>query len=146
MLTTLREAKLRGARIVAINPLREAGLIRFQHPQKVEDLFEGVALADLYLQVNVGGDIPLLKALMKLIIAAGAVDREFIAEHTVGFEGASGEPGKGVAAGAHRRQRRARERRARSRRRSRSNRAPRSAAGRWGSPSIATAYTTCKRS
>jgi molybdopterin-dependent oxidoreductase alpha subunit len=86
MLTTLREAKLRGARIVAINPLREAGLLRFQHPQKVEDLFEGVALADLYLQVKVGGDIPLLKAMMKLIIEAGAVDHEFIAKHTVGYE------------------------------------------------------------
>ena len=86
MLTTLREAKLRGAKIVAINPLREAGLLRFAHPQKPGDLFGGVALADLYLQVRIGGDIALLKALMKLILEAGAADRDFIERHTTGFE------------------------------------------------------------
>jgi molybdopterin-dependent oxidoreductase alpha subunit len=86
MLTTLREAKLRGAKIIAVNPLREAGLLRFSHPQKPGDLLGGVALSDLYLQVRIGGDIPLLKALMKLILEAGAVDREFIARHTSGFE------------------------------------------------------------
>jgi len=86
MLTTLREAKLRGAKIIAVNPLREAGLLRFAHPQKPGDLFGGVALSDLYLQVRIGGDIPLLKAMMKLIIEAGAVDAEFITRHTSGFE------------------------------------------------------------
>ena len=86
MLTTLREAKLRGAKIVAINPLREAGLLRFSHPQKPGDLFGGVALADLYLQVRIGGDIALLKAMMKIILEAGAIDRDFIERYTVGFE------------------------------------------------------------
>jgi molybdopterin-dependent oxidoreductase alpha subunit len=86
MLTTLREAKLRGAKIIGVNPLREAGILRFSHPQKPGDLFSGVALADLYLQVKVGGDIPLLKAMMKLILEAGAVDGEFVERHTVGFE------------------------------------------------------------
>jgi molybdopterin-dependent oxidoreductase alpha subunit len=86
MLSTLREAKLGGATIMAINPLREAGLLAFQHPQKVQDLVSGVALTDLYLQVRIGGDIALLKAIMKLTLAAGAVDREFIEKHTDGFE------------------------------------------------------------
>ncbi|MEY2930327.1 MAG: hypothetical protein RL033_1076 [Pseudomonadota bacterium] len=86
MLTTLREAKLRGAKIIGVNPLREAGILRFAHPQKPGDLFSGVALADLYLQVKVGGDIALLKAMMKLILEAGAVDHEFIDRHTAGFE------------------------------------------------------------
>ncbi|MEO8183088.1 MAG: FdhF/YdeP family oxidoreductase [Deltaproteobacteria bacterium] len=86
MLTTLREAKLRGAKIVSINPLREAGLLAFAHPQKPGDLFRGVSLTDLYLQVRIGGDIALLKAMMKLILEAGAVDHDFIALHTTGFE------------------------------------------------------------
>ncbi|HKO90464.1 MAG TPA: FdhF/YdeP family oxidoreductase [Polyangiaceae bacterium] len=86
MLTTLREAKLRGAKVVAVNPLREAGLLRFSHPQKPGDLFGGVALADLYLQVRIGGDIALLKAMMKIILEADAIDREFIERYTVGFE------------------------------------------------------------
>jgi molybdopterin-dependent oxidoreductase alpha subunit len=85
MLTTLREAKLRGATLIAINPLREAGLLAFQHPQKPGDIAGGVPLADLYLQVKIGGDIALLKAIMKLAIEAGAADREFIDRHTDGY-------------------------------------------------------------
>ena len=85
MLSTLREAKLAGATLIAINPLREAGLLAFQHPQKARDLLSGVSLADLYLQVRIGGDIALLKAIMKLVIEAGAMDRAFIEQHTDGY-------------------------------------------------------------
>jgi len=86
MLSTLREAKLGGATIMAINPLREAGLLAFQHPQKLADLAGGVSLADLYLQVKIGGDIALLKAIMKLVLEAGAEDRAFIDKHTDGYD------------------------------------------------------------
>jgi molybdopterin-dependent oxidoreductase alpha subunit len=87
MLTTLRAAKRRGATIVAVNPLREPGLLRFRHPQKVADVLGGgVDIADLYLQVRVGGDIALMKGIMKAMVARGAVDRAFIDEHTTGFE------------------------------------------------------------
>jgi molybdopterin-dependent oxidoreductase alpha subunit len=86
MLSTLREAKLGGATIIAINPLREAGLLAFQHPQKPQDLLGGVALADQYLQVRIGGDIALLKAIMKLVIEAGAVDHAFIERHADGYD------------------------------------------------------------
>ena len=34
MLSALEEAKRRGARIIAVNPLPEAGLMRFKNPQK----------------------------------------------------------------------------------------------------------------
>ena len=93
MLTALREAKRRGCTIVAINPLREAGLLRFQHPQKVGDMLgAGVEIADLYLQVRVGGDIALLNGIMKAMLASererpGEVfDAAFIAEYTVGLD------------------------------------------------------------
>src|SRR4029453_3468017 len=87
MLSTLREAKLRGATIVTINPLREAGLLKFAHPQKVGDILTGgVSLTDLYLQVKGGGDVALFKAMMKLILAAGAEDRAFIDQYTDGFD------------------------------------------------------------
>jgi molybdopterin-dependent oxidoreductase alpha subunit len=86
MLTTLREAKLHGATLIAINPLKEAGLMKFSHPQKPQDLLGGVSLADLYLQVRIGGDIALLKAIMKLVIEAKAVDADFIAQHTEGYD------------------------------------------------------------
>jgi molybdopterin-dependent oxidoreductase alpha subunit len=86
MLSALREAKLHGAKLVAVNPLKEAGLMKFSHPQKPTDLLGGVALADLYLQLKIGSDIALLKAIMKLLLEAGAVDSEFVAQHTEGYD------------------------------------------------------------
>ncbi len=94
MLATLQAAKRRGARIVAINPLRERGLVRFAHPQEPAGLLggSGTPIADLYLQVRVGGDVALLKGIMKEVLAleAGApgrvIDWEFVRAHTAGFE------------------------------------------------------------
>ncbi|HEX8069052.1 MAG TPA: FdhF/YdeP family oxidoreductase [Pyrinomonadaceae bacterium] len=93
MLATLQQAKRRGCRIVHVNPLPEAGLHAFKHPQEVLRLFgAGTPLADLFLQVRVNGDVALLKGLMKEVLAAerrapGAVlDHEFIETHTHGFD------------------------------------------------------------
>ncbi len=87
MLTALQAAKRAGAKIAAINPLREAGLLAFRNPQEVRGwLGFGTALADLYLQVRIGGDQALLKGLMKSLVARGALDREFIRERSDGFE------------------------------------------------------------
>jgi len=92
MLTALKHAKANGARIVAVNPLREVGLQRFSHPQSPKDLLTGgVGLTDLYLQVRIGGDVAFLKAALKTLAAReeaapGMVfDAEFIAEHTEGL-------------------------------------------------------------
>jgi hypothetical protein len=61
MLTSLETAKRRGARIIALNPLKEVGLIRFSNPQRpLEWLSGGGALADQYLQVRINGDVAAL--------------------------------------------------------------------------------------
>ena len=93
MLTALQEAKRRGCKIVHVNPLPEAGLARFKHPQNVSDVLgRGTQLSDLFLQVRVNGDVPLLKGLMKEVLEAEArspgqvLDWEFINEKTAGFE------------------------------------------------------------
>lgn len=88
MLTALQKAKRAGAKIVAINPLKEAGLLAFHNPQEARGLL-GIlrtSLADHYLQVRIGGDQALLKGLMKCLIASGAIDREFIRNRCEGFE------------------------------------------------------------
>jgi molybdopterin-dependent oxidoreductase alpha subunit len=87
MLSALEEAKGRGARILAINPLREAGLVRFKNPQKARGVVgHGTALADLHLPVRIGGDLALFQAIGSLLVEWDALDHDFIAEHTVGFE------------------------------------------------------------
>ncbi len=87
MLSALEKAKQRGARILAINPLREAGLVRFKNPQKVRGWAgNGTGLADLHLPVRVNGDLALFQAIAHHLLEWGAVDRDFVERHTQGFE------------------------------------------------------------
>jgi molybdopterin-dependent oxidoreductase alpha subunit len=92
MLSALQAAKRRGARIVAINPLRERGLVRFAHPQRpLEWLGRGTAIADLYLQVRVGGDVALLQGITKAVLEeeerrpGRVLDWPFLSSRTTGF-------------------------------------------------------------
>jgi len=90
MLGTLREAALRGAKIVVFNPVRERGLERFAHPKSVKDMLPGggVNIATHYCQVRVGGDMAAAKGLLKILFEkyADRFDQAFIREHTEGFE------------------------------------------------------------
>ncbi|GGJ79203.1 formate dehydrogenase subunit alpha [Streptomyces camponoticapitis] len=92
MLSALEETKRRGGRIVAINPLPEAGLMRFKNPQKPRGVVgRGTVIADDFLQIRLGGDLALLQALNLLLLEAedakpGAVlNRAFIDSHTKDF-------------------------------------------------------------
>jgi molybdopterin-dependent oxidoreductase alpha subunit len=94
MLSTLQAAKRRGCRIVHINPLPEAGMSRFKHPQEAFDTLvgRGTQLADLFLQVRINGDVALLQGISKEVLEEDArrggnvLERDFIAAHTNGFE------------------------------------------------------------
>jgi len=98
MLTTLREVSKRGAPIIVFNPLRERGLERFtspQHPMEMLTL-SSTPIASTYYQVKVGGDIAVLKGMMKCLVALdkksiaeggpGVLDRGFIKDHTTGID------------------------------------------------------------
>ncbi|MFJ4598521.1 FdhF/YdeP family oxidoreductase [Streptomyces griseoluteus] len=87
MLSALEKAKTAGARIISVNPLPEAGLERFKNPQTPQGMLKGAALTDLFLQIRIGGDQALFRLLNKLILETeGAVDGEFVREHTHGYE------------------------------------------------------------
>lgn len=98
MLSTLRAAARRGAPIVVINPLRERGLERFLSPQHPVDmaLRRPTDIATLYLQPRIGGDVAVMKGMMKTLLALDAqareqggdpvIDHDFIARHTSGYE------------------------------------------------------------
>ncbi|WP_030172546.1 FdhF/YdeP family oxidoreductase [Spirillospora albida] len=88
MLSALERAKQEGARIVAVNPLPEAGLMRFKNPQRPSGLGRGTPLADRFLQIRLNGDLALFQALNRLLLESddpGAIDRGFIDAHTHGF-------------------------------------------------------------
>lgn len=87
MLTALERAVRAGARILAVNPLPEAGLIRFRNPQRPSGVVgRGTPLAERLLQIRVGGDAALFRAIGALLLEWGAVDREFVAGHTEAFD------------------------------------------------------------
>ncbi|SDK90493.1 formate dehydrogenase major subunit [Cryobacterium psychrotolerans] len=93
MLTALEEAKDSGAEIVAVNPLPEAGLHRYKNPQRVKGIIgRGTPIADQHVQIRLGGDMALLQAVSKKVLAAEAqnpgtvLDHEFLAKYCFGLE------------------------------------------------------------
>ncbi|MBL1066861.1 FdhF/YdeP family oxidoreductase [Streptomyces sp. 7-21] len=87
MLTALERAKAAGATILTINPLPEAGMMRFRNPQTPRGLAgPGTQLTDQYLQIRIGGDQALFRLFNKLLIERGAYDAAFIRDHTLGFD------------------------------------------------------------
>ncbi|WP_418960335.1 FdhF/YdeP family oxidoreductase [Streptomyces tritici] len=92
-LSALEQAKLNGARIIAVNTLPEAGLLRFKNPQKARGVIgRGVRIADLFLHIRSGGDLALFQGVNRLLVEAedarpGTVlDHDFIRADTSGFE------------------------------------------------------------
>ncbi|MFE2434798.1 FdhF/YdeP family oxidoreductase [Streptomyces sp. NPDC059409] len=92
-LSALEQAKLNGARVIAVNTLPEAGLLRFKNPQKTRGVIgDGVRIADRFLHIRSGGDLALFQGLNRLLLESedarpGAVlDHDFIGSHTSGFE------------------------------------------------------------
>ncbi len=93
MLVTLEAAARRGATIVSVNPLAEAGTMRFGHPQSLLALLgETTPLARMHVPVRVNGDVAFFQGVMKAMLeeegrAPGRVlDHAFLAEHTEGFD------------------------------------------------------------
>lgn len=91
MLSALAAAKEAGARVIAVNPLPETGLIGFRDPQTVKGFTTGITIADDFLQIRLGGDMALFQGLARLLFEAEdrapgtVVDRMFVDTHTAGF-------------------------------------------------------------
>ena len=92
MLSVLEKAKANGAKIIAVNPLPEAGLIRFKDPQKVHGVVgHGIPIADEFVQIRLGGDMALFAGLGRLLLEAddrapgSVIDRDFVDVHCSNF-------------------------------------------------------------
>ncbi|MGC6431559.1 MAG: FdhF/YdeP family oxidoreductase [Jejuia sp.] len=91
MLSALEKTKKNGGKIVAINPLPEAGLMKFTDPQNpIKMLTGGTKLADVFVPVTINGDVAFFKALLLKLLekeeAEGHVfDKAFIQDYTSGY-------------------------------------------------------------
>lgn len=93
MLSALADARKRGARVVAVNPLPEAGFFGFKDPQTVGGMLgKADPISSDFLQIKVGGDLALFQAFGHLLLEeekkhpGTVVDHAFIAAATDGFE------------------------------------------------------------
>jgi molybdopterin-dependent oxidoreductase alpha subunit len=103
MMSSLQDAKRKGAKIIAVNPLPEAGLMNFTNPNPQHysnplmfpvDMLGNrtTQLADLHLPVRIGGDMAVLKGIMKILLdrekqnPGEIFDFQFINEKTEGFD------------------------------------------------------------
>src|SRR2546423_3020024 len=103
MMTTLERAKKNRATIVAINPIRETGLMSVVNPNPQEYrnplkfaakmlLNQGTPLADLWLPVRINGDMAAMRGVIKEMLEeeerrpGTVLERQFIEQFTNGFE------------------------------------------------------------
>ena len=88
MLTALEKCKKNGGKIIAVNPLPEAGLIKFTNPQNpVKLVTGGTQIADVFVPITINGDVAFFKAiLLKLLekeeTQGNVFDKVFIEDFT----------------------------------------------------------------
>ena len=86
-MSQLLECRRRGGHVIVINPAREKGLEKFSIPSDPRSLTSGGSkIASEYLQVNIGGDIALLKGIAKGVIEFDKIDIQFINDFTNGHQ------------------------------------------------------------
>ncbi|MFL1465788.1 FdhF/YdeP family oxidoreductase [Marinobacter sp. HN1S83] len=98
MLEPLREAVERGAQVVCLNPLKERGLERFQHPQHPFEMLSNGSepTSTAYFRPALGGDMAVMRGIAKFLLTweheakdqgqPPVFDHEFISEHTSGLD------------------------------------------------------------
>ncbi|WP_298496314.1 FdhF/YdeP family oxidoreductase [uncultured Algibacter sp.] len=92
MLTALEKTKKNGGKIITINPLPEAGLMKFTNPQNpIKILKGGVQITDVFVPITINGDVAFFKAILLKLLekeeAEGNVfDKSFINEYTSGYD------------------------------------------------------------
>jgi molybdopterin-dependent oxidoreductase alpha subunit len=85
LMATLMRVRRRGGKVIVINPVVEAGLVRFSIPSDVRSLLFGSEIASLYVQPDIGGDLALLVGVAKRIDEMGAADEPFLESHCTGW-------------------------------------------------------------
>ncbi len=86
LMKELVRLRRRGGKVIVINPLRERGLERFRVPSDVRSMLRASRIADLFIQVHLGGDSAVLLGIIKALAERDAIDRDFIKSSAEGFD------------------------------------------------------------
>jgi molybdopterin-dependent oxidoreductase alpha subunit len=86
LMTTLMHVRRHGGEVIVINPVVETGLVKFRVPSNVRSMLWGDAIASLYVQPHIGGDLALLTGVAKRVDEMGAQDETFLRNHCEGYE------------------------------------------------------------
>lgn len=94
MLTALADCHRRGAKVVHVNPLKEAGSTKTIVPHEFLSMatFHSTPIGDLDLQLRLSGDLALFRGIAKVVFEAdkagrdNALDRAFLTQYTKDFE------------------------------------------------------------
>ncbi|MBT8147014.1 MAG: FdhF/YdeP family oxidoreductase, partial [Gammaproteobacteria bacterium] len=79
---TLIECRQRGGEVIVVNPVKEAGLVRFASPSNFRSMISGgTEVASLYVQPAVGGDVAFLSGIAKSVLEREAADQSFCRQH-----------------------------------------------------------------
>jgi molybdopterin-dependent oxidoreductase alpha subunit len=85
LMHTLMALRRRGGQVIVINPIVETGLVRFAVPSDWRSLLFGSAIASLYVQPHIGGDLALLTGIAKRVLEMNAHDEAFLTAHCQGW-------------------------------------------------------------
>jgi molybdopterin-dependent oxidoreductase alpha subunit len=81
----LYHARRQGAKVAVVNTYFEPGLKRYWVPSVPDSAVFGTKFADEWFPVDTGGDLAFLNGVLKVLVAEGWVDRDFIARSSTGF-------------------------------------------------------------
>ena len=86
IMTTLKNVRRKGGKVIVANTVRETGLINFRVPSDPMSLLFGTKIATQYVQPHIGGDLAMLWGIAKRIDEMGAVDDAFLHQHCDGAD------------------------------------------------------------
>ena len=92
MLSALQDAVRRGSTVISVNPIFEAGLKAFAHPQEIRGAMNlAMPIAADHVAIKPSGDLAFFKALGKYLIEKNErnndiLDHQFISDYTKNFE------------------------------------------------------------
>ena len=87
LMNELIELRDRGGKVIAINPVKEVGLVKFGSPAHPLRLVQGEDIASLFLQPIPGSDLALFVGIQKVLLERGWVQYDYLKAHTENWQG-----------------------------------------------------------